>query len=64
MHFEEPHAAHDNNGQNAAPSVPESPMGFSAPSTLAVSPVAVPGVQTRLQKGIRNPKKYTDGTVG
>jgi hypothetical protein len=30
-------------------------------SPAAVSPVA--RVQTRLQKGIRNPKVYTDGTV-
>jgi histone deacetylase 1/2 len=30
---------------------------------IAPPPPSPPGVRTRLQKGIRNPKQYTDGTV-
>jgi hypothetical protein len=35
--------------------------GSSVPSPAVAPPVA--GVQTRFQKGIRNPKIYKDGTV-
>jgi hypothetical protein len=36
----------------------------SAPGSSVIQPVVPPpGVYTRLQKGIRHPKKYTDGTV-
>jgi hypothetical protein len=41
--------------------VPSPPTGSSAPNTAAAATVS--GIQTRLQKGIRNPKVYKDGTV-
>ena len=37
------------------------PPGSSVPTGVAATPV--PGVRTRLQQGIRQPKQFTDGTV-
>jgi hypothetical protein len=44
-----------------AGAAPSQPTGSSAPNTTTAAPVS--GIQTRLQKGIRNPKVYKDGTV-
>jgi hypothetical protein len=43
---------------------PEDEPKNSAPGSPVIQPaVPPPGVRTRLRKGIRHPKKYTDGTV-
>jgi hypothetical protein len=64
--FSDPHVdsdaedTDDSSAENNADSGADSP-GSSVHSPAAVSPVA--RVQTRLQKGIKNPKVYTDGTI-
>jgi hypothetical protein len=58
------HADSASSAERAAASYAHAdPSGFSAPPAAPAQPVAAPGVQTRLQKGIRQPKKYTDGIV-
>ncbi|KAK1626914.1 hypothetical protein QYE76_001229 [Lolium multiflorum] len=50
-----------------APAHADAPSGSAVPGHVVVPPAAPsstpPGPRTRLQRGIRQPKKYTDGTV-
>ena len=54
-------SAHASGAGSRDDSAESAPLGSSAPNTAA-API-VSGIQTRLSKGIRNPKIYKDGTI-
>nr|XP_051229958.1 predicted GPI-anchored protein 58 [Lolium perenne] len=71
----DPDSLHDDSAGSSAPTDSVSSAAASSADsessaagsyvavTAAPPPPSPPGPRTRLQKGIRNPKKYTDGTV-
>jgi hypothetical protein len=50
-------------GESSANSENSEDNSDDSSAAASPSPPSPPGVRTRLQKGIRNPKQYTDGTV-